>query len=107
LRRFLIEGVVDGTSRAVIVTGDLRAEPWWCEALSRNPIVSKYVRWSGQARPTIDLEGKGKMKEVKVERDDTQWPFLDNIYIDTSAVLLNEELVDKVSSCLCDPRSSH
>lgn len=41
------------------------------------------------------------MKEVETERDNEQWPCLDNIYIDTSAVLLDEELVDKVSSSLC------
>lgn len=51
--------------------------------MSRNPLISKYVR-TGSAR-----EGERRPKQGS----DGQ---LDCIYLDTSALFLDEELVDKV-----------
>ncbi|TNY22667.1 hypothetical protein DMC30DRAFT_445127 [Rhodotorula diobovata] len=73
---FLIEGLVDGVQRAVLVTGDVRIEPWWLDALNHNPLVAPYLpsATGGEHRATKPL---------------------DCIYLDTSNVLLNEELLTK------------
>lgn len=75
--RFLIEGLVDGVQRAVLVTGDVRIEPWWLDALNHNPLVAPYLpsATGGEHRATKPL---------------------DCIYLDTSNVLLKEELLTKV-----------
>ncbi|KAL8280594.1 hypothetical protein RQP46_006917 [Phenoliferia psychrophenolica] len=88
---FLIESEVDDIPRAVLVTGDVRAEPHWVAALQQNPAVAKYIRWPHEVLPKLSLDRKGKGKE----RDEDRWPTLDSIYLDTTAVLLNEELVPK------------
>ena len=38
--------LIQGANGAVLHTGDMRAEPWWCEALTRNPFLSPYLCWS-------------------------------------------------------------
>lgn len=38
--------LIQGAHGAVLHTGDMRAEPWWCEALTRNPFLSPYLCWS-------------------------------------------------------------
>ncbi|SPO20292.1 uncharacterized protein UTRI_00691_B [Ustilago trichophora] len=38
--------LIQGANGAVLHTGDMRAEPWWCEALTRNPYLSPYLCWS-------------------------------------------------------------
>ncbi|ORY88222.1 hypothetical protein BCR35DRAFT_301744 [Leucosporidium creatinivorum] len=88
---FLIEGVVNGVERAVIVTGDIRAEDWWIASLKRHPALSKYLAWDGPrvASSSKDVKGKGKA------RKQDSLPCLDNIYLDTSCVLVDEELVSK------------
>ncbi|KAN0061933.1 hypothetical protein ACQY0O_005928 [Thecaphora frezii] len=37
--------LVEGPRGAVLHTGDLRAEGWWCEALVRNAAISRYIAW--------------------------------------------------------------
>ncbi|ETS63852.1 hypothetical protein PaG_02174 [Moesziomyces aphidis] len=37
--------LIQGSNGAVLHTGDMRAEPWWCEALTRNPLLSPYLFW--------------------------------------------------------------
>ncbi|ORY88214.1 hypothetical protein BCR35DRAFT_312978 [Leucosporidium creatinivorum] len=88
---FLIEGAVNGVERAVIVTGDIRAEDWWIASLKRHPALSKYLAWDGPrvASSSKDVKGKGKA------RMQDSLPCLDNIYLDTSCVLVDEELVSK------------
>ncbi|BGP51194.1 hypothetical protein JCM10450v2_007123 [Rhodotorula kratochvilovae] len=73
---FLIEGTVSGTHRAVIVTGDVRIEPWWLDALKHNPLVAPY----------LPPGGAGERRAPRT---------LDCLYLDTSNVLLDEELVTK------------
>lgn len=107
--RFLIESVPTPSSlkpRAVLITGDIRAEKWWVESLSHNPLLSKYIRIgipdlaTSSSSKKVDLKGKGKAK-VQDEQEERvglvdRWPRLDCIYLDTSAVLVDEELVGKV-----------
>lgn len=37
--------LIQGSNGAVLHTGDMRAEPWWCEGLTRNPMLSPYLFW--------------------------------------------------------------
>lgn len=53
---FLIEGRdVNGQRRAVLYTGDVRAEDWWVASLMRHPILLPYVYASGH-RPLRRLD---------------------------------------------------
>ncbi|SPO38975.1 uncharacterized protein PSFLO_04454 [Pseudozyma flocculosa] len=45
--------LVEGPRGAVLHTGDLRAEGWWCEALVRNAAISRYIAWNRN----IDVPG--------------------------------------------------
>ncbi|GAA5962984.1 hypothetical protein JCM21900_004332 [Sporobolomyces salmonicolor] len=85
---FLIEGVVECTHRAVLITGDIRAEPWWTASLAHNPLLSKYVVWN----PPSD---KGKERAVDAGLSARPAFALDCVYLDTSVVMLDEELVTK------------
>ncbi len=40
--------LIQGAHGAVLHTGDMRAEEWWCHALTRNPFLSPYLCWSKQ-----------------------------------------------------------
>lgn len=40
--------LIQGACGAVLHTGDMRAEEWWCEALKRNPFLSPYLCWNWQ-----------------------------------------------------------
>ncbi|KAJ1027933.1 hypothetical protein NDA13_003385 [Ustilago tritici] len=40
--------LIQGSEGAVLHTGDMRAEGWWCDALTRNPYLSPYLCWSGK-----------------------------------------------------------
>lgn len=85
----MIEGLVEAMDaktgsitvvrRAVIVTGDIRAEPHWIQALSNNPILSPYLR----TKETDEIES-----EI--------WRRLDNIYLDTTNVLCDVDVPTKV-----------
>ncbi|CDW98096.1 hypothetical protein [Sporisorium scitamineum] len=44
--------LIQGSHGAVLHTGDMRAEEWWCEALTRNPFLSPYLCWSKQGDVT-------------------------------------------------------
>lgn len=70
------------------MTGDLRAEAWYIDALLHNPLLAPYT-----IRNSLSRRGQGRTQDqlapVKT---------LDCIYLDTSNVLLDEELVPKVSS---------
>ncbi|GEM10693.1 DNA cross-link repair 1C protein [Rhodotorula toruloides] len=74
---FLIEGVVDGKFRSCLITGDIRIEPWWLEALKHNPIVAPYIPCDTKT---------GTSRTLKT---------LDCVYLDTSSVLLTDELPTK------------
>ncbi|KAK4052822.1 hypothetical protein OIV83_002109 [Microbotryomycetes sp. JL201] len=76
---YLIEGQVNGVDKAVLVTGDIRAEDWWTTALRHNPAVAKYVHWPNRGMGSV------------------QKPRLDCVYIDTSSIL-DEELVPKADA---------
>lgn len=91
--RFLIEGLVRNVQRSVIVTGDIRAEPDWVDALQRNPLVAKYIRWP---RELLMDEASVRRREKGKGKEEDRWPTLDCIYLDTSAVMLDEELMGKV-----------
>ncbi|CAN3375252.1 hypothetical protein DIRU0_E02168 [Diutina rugosa] len=34
--------LIEGAQGAVVVTGDIKAEPWWVESLRRNPLLTPY-----------------------------------------------------------------
>lgn len=89
--RFLFEGIVDGSFRSCLVTGDLRAEPWYIDSLLHNPLLAPYT--------TLSVTGGSRKGKEKEERREVVGPTkeLDCIYLDTSNVLLDEELVEKVS----------
>lgn len=87
---YLIEGRVNGIQKAVLVTGDIRAEDWWIEALKRNPLVMKYF-----PPKSGDSEEKGKAREDDGKEDAERWPVLDCMYLDTSCVTLNEQFLSK------------
>ncbi|BGO95126.1 hypothetical protein NBRC10512_006410 [Rhodotorula toruloides] len=74
---FLIEGEVKGKFRSCLITGDIRIEPWWLEALKHNPIVAPYI-------PSHTKTGTARSPRT-----------LDCIYLDTSSVLLTDELPTK------------
>ncbi|KAJ1587267.1 hypothetical protein NDA15_003834 [Ustilago hordei] len=48
--------LIQGSEGAVLHTGDMRAERWWCDALTRNPYLSPYLCWSG--KPGEDVSRK-------------------------------------------------
>lgn len=94
--RFLIESIPSSTTvarKAVLVTGDIRAEPWWVESLTHNPVLSKYIRLG---IPDFDSSSKGKGKEENANELLDKFPRLDCIYLDTSSVLVDNELPTKV-----------
>lgn len=94
-RRFLIEGMVEGKLRSVIVTGDIRAEDWWLASLRRHPVLGKYLAWDGALVASTSKDVKGKARATEQDAAPSR-PRLDNIYLDTSCVLVDEELVPKV-----------
>lgn len=86
--RYLIEGKAGEKDVAVLVTGDIRAEQWWCTALRHNPIVSKFVQWDDARHGAVM---KALEDSTKTDRR------LDCIYLDTSS-LADEELVPKAEA---------
>lgn len=78
--RFLISSLSPAPACAVIVTGDIRAEPHWVDSLRRYPSLAPYI----PDPPGTSATGLWKST-------------LDCIYLDTSCVMRNEELVTKVS----------
>ncbi|KAH8924261.1 hypothetical protein BT69DRAFT_1241314 [Atractiella rhizophila] len=62
-------------NKAVLYTGDVRAEPHLLRYLSKNPVVARYLATKGSKT-------------------------LDKIYLDTSMVLCNQELVSKEQATL-------
>lgn len=96
--RYLIEGTVGGEERAVLFTGDIRAEPAWVASLRKNKALSRYLaplvpqapgvaKWLSQARPTA-------------------FRMLDCIYIDTSGYTVSDELPSKVCPAHTGRRSA-
>lgn len=37
--------LIEGPRGAVLHTGDVRAEQWWCESLIRNALLQRYIAW--------------------------------------------------------------
>lgn len=35
--------LIEGTSKAILYTGDIRSEPWWVNSLVRNPVLLPYT----------------------------------------------------------------
>ncbi|PWZ01452.1 hypothetical protein BCV70DRAFT_152212, partial [Testicularia cyperi] len=50
--------LVEGDNGAALHTGDFRAEEWWCDAVLRNPLLSKYTawQWKGRVKSCYDAE---------------------------------------------------
>ena len=71
--RYLIEG----PQGAALHTGDFRAEPWFLDALTRNPLIQQYL---APIYPTTP------------DDTDSVTTTLDAIYLDT-ACLLSEKVV--------------
>ena len=90
--------MVDGSFRSCLVTGDLGAEPWYIDQLLHNPLLAPYTILppTNTNNNTTSGKAKGKGKEREIEQAPPTRE-LDCIYLDTSNVLLNEELVEKVS----------
>ncbi|GAA5878695.1 hypothetical protein JCM3774_000475, partial [Rhodotorula dairenensis] len=119
---YLIEGLVQGTRRAVLVSGDIRIDVDYLEALRRNPILAPYIAYSPSASSLISKSGydeAGSSRSMIGEGADGERPrkrkrhsptaaaaaattarpvsikTLDRIYLDTSQVQLDERLVSK------------
>ncbi|KPV71502.1 uncharacterized protein RHOBADRAFT_56545 [Rhodotorula graminis WP1] len=96
---FLIEGVVAGTHRAVLITGDVRIEPWWLDALRHNPLVEPYLppphAQPGSRPRTVQAHVEGPSSGTSAKAHRGRARALDCVYLDTSNVLLDEELVTK------------
>lgn len=103
--RFLIEATLATTGRpgAILITGDIRAEDWWIAALKRNPVLGKYIA-PMEVKSMGKEKGKGKATEAEVRAWEEEGKGgrdgvtrLECVYLDTSSVLVDEELVSKVS----------
>jgi hypothetical protein len=81
--RFLIEG----PKGAVLHTGDFRAEPWFLESLTRNPLLQRYL--SPQDQECIPSDQK-QLLPCLVSTT------LEAIYLDTASALSNLRIVTKV-----------
>ncbi|GAA6060175.1 hypothetical protein JCM10212_005176 [Sporobolomyces blumeae] len=95
---FLFEGYVDASFRSILVTGDIRAEPWWIESLRHNPVLSNSVTFptgaevgtrSTRQAHTTGRPGSGSKRRPRPARE------LDCIYLDTSNVMLDKPLCTK------------
>ncbi|CBQ68024.1 conserved hypothetical protein [Sporisorium reilianum SRZ2] len=76
--------LIQGDKGAVLHTGDLRAEAWWCEALTRNPFLSPYLCWSKQTGAVAQndeaerddwadhIESLGSTTSSSLREDDSQ-----------------------------------
>ncbi|GAA5900062.1 hypothetical protein JCM6882_002603 [Rhodosporidiobolus microsporus] len=90
---------------AILHTGDLRVESWWLAALAKNPLVQPFLAPPPPPSAMGSGNGKGKgrasdQESRAIEAERSGWRVgktLDCIYLDTSQVLLGEELVEKVS----------
>ncbi|GAA5853553.1 hypothetical protein JCM9279_001312 [Rhodotorula babjevae] len=91
---FLIEGTVAGAHRAVLITGDVRIEPWWLDALRHNPLVEPYLPRPPHSR-TVQAHGEDVSGGKSAEAHRGRTRALDCLYLDTSNVLLDDELVTK------------
>ena len=83
--RFLIEGA----NGAVLHTGDFRAEPWFLESLTRNPLFQRYLSPQDQERVTSDPK-----QPLAHSVNST----LEVIYLDTASALSNLQIVTKVKT---------
>ena len=83
--RFLIEGA----KGAVLHTGDFRAEPWFLESLTRNPLLQRYLPPQNQECVTSD---------PKQPLAHSVSSTLEVIYLDTASALSNLQIVTKVKT---------
>ncbi|BGP57846.1 hypothetical protein JCM8202v2_005494 [Rhodotorula sphaerocarpa] len=103
---YLLESICG--ARSVLVTGDIRIDADYLEVLRRNPALGPYTAYAPPAsRPgssnqaaasTAPPSGKGlggSADERPAKRKRVAVKTLDRIYLDTSQVLLDEELVTK------------
>ncbi|GAA5826627.1 hypothetical protein JCM11251_002825 [Rhodosporidiobolus azoricus] len=99
---------------SILHTGDLRVESWWLTSLAKNPLVQPYLAPPPYPTSSASWKGKARASDEDVEKWDRErdkegrWGggrSLDCIYLDTSSVLLDEELVEKVSSARITPAS--
>ena len=85
--RFLIEG----SKGAILHTGDFRAEPWFLESLTRNPLLQRYL--SPQDQEHVPSDAKQPLTyPVSIA--------LEAIYLDTASTLSKFQIVTKVKSTL-------
>lgn len=70
-------------SKSVLYTGDIRAEAWWVEALTKEPLLAPFM---GSHQP----DRHNHQSEHKLH------PPLDNIYLDTSGLFSKKEVLSKV-----------
>jgi len=82
--RFLIEG----SKGAVLHTGDFRAEPWFIEALTRNPYLQPYLSSTHPAPSPQSASSGGAVVKT-----------LEAIFLDTACLLSPLVLPTKVCSC--------
>ncbi|TCD62352.1 hypothetical protein EIP91_006981 [Steccherinum ochraceum] len=76
--------LVEGPQGAVLHTGDFRAEPWFLEALSRNPLIQRYL-----APPEEWWDPHGESLTST----------LDAIYLDTACLLSETPVPSKDEAC--------
>ena len=83
--RFLIEG----SKGAILHTGDFRAEPWFLESLTRNPLLQRYLSPQDQEHAPSDAK-----QPLPYPVSTT----LEAIYLDTASTLTTFQIVTKVKS---------
>ncbi|THH18358.1 hypothetical protein EW146_g2607 [Bondarzewia mesenterica] len=81
--------LVEGSHGAVLHTGDLRAEPWFLDNLSRNPILQPYLApWTSV--PSLDDKCNDSSSSV--------FKNLEAIYLDTACVWSPTEVPTKAKA---------
>ncbi|KAI0309278.1 hypothetical protein OF83DRAFT_87503 [Amylostereum chailletii] len=86
---FLVEGMVDGKPRAVLHTGDFRAEEWFRQWVVWRPHLFRYVS------PLSDVNGGPPFKWTADSSGESRSRTLDAIYLDTACLFSETELPSK------------
>ncbi|KAA1078929.1 hypothetical protein PGTUg99_004313 [Puccinia graminis f. sp. tritici] len=86
-------------NRNVLYTGDIRAEPWWVESLTKEPQLAPFVvpPQGINHRLVKPPQDKHSPKTIPSSEEETTRPFLqlNNIYLDTSSLLTKLDVLTK------------
>ena len=96
--------LIQGPRGAVLHTGDLRAEMWWCDALIRNPAMAPYIADDQHPHSQPPSPAQHSLHSESQSSRDTQQaldtlsrlPFrLENIYLDTEQLHFKQPVPSK------------